>query len=211
MFDNNGTFKTEIKNVGNAQAICITPGANQIMYVSNSNPPTDLDTAGDHAADAEPAVRPDPHGALRLEPLPGDRLGRVVVAMVGVADEAVVGEHHVVSDLDQLESREHRVAVEEAPLPDPDARLTGERQPATGFEQRALPDLEAPRVERLQSLSLDRLPDEEAALGGMAVQSQPPAPPPVALVPASLHPPGAPLARCRHVRRLTQPRVMVPA
>ena len=47
VFDNNGTFKTEIKNVGNAQAICITPGANQIMYVSNSNPPTDLDTAGE--------------------------------------------------------------------------------------------------------------------------------------------------------------------
>ena len=47
VFDNNGTFKTEIKNVGNAQAICITPGANQVIYVSNSNPPTDLDTAGE--------------------------------------------------------------------------------------------------------------------------------------------------------------------
>src|SRR5438093_9741887 len=47
VFDNNGTFKTEIKNVGNAQAICITPGANQVMYVSNSNPPTDLDTGGE--------------------------------------------------------------------------------------------------------------------------------------------------------------------
>jgi 6-bladed beta-propeller protein len=47
VFDNNGTFKTEFKNVGNAQAICMTPGANQVMYVSNSNPPTDLDTAGE--------------------------------------------------------------------------------------------------------------------------------------------------------------------
>jgi NHL repeat len=47
VFDNNGAFKTEIKNVGNAQAICITPGANQVMYVSNSNPPNDLDTAGE--------------------------------------------------------------------------------------------------------------------------------------------------------------------
>jgi hypothetical protein len=47
VFDNNGTFKSEIKNVGNAQAICMTPGANQVMYVSNSNPPTDLDTAGE--------------------------------------------------------------------------------------------------------------------------------------------------------------------
>jgi hypothetical protein len=47
VFDNNGTFKTEIKNVGNAQAICMTPGANQVLYVSNSNPPNDLDTAGE--------------------------------------------------------------------------------------------------------------------------------------------------------------------
>ena len=47
VFDNNGVFKTEIKSVGNAQAICITPGGNQVMYVSNSNPPNDLDTAGE--------------------------------------------------------------------------------------------------------------------------------------------------------------------
>jgi len=47
VFDNNGAFKAEIRNVGNAQAICITPGANQVMYVSNSNPPNDLDTAGE--------------------------------------------------------------------------------------------------------------------------------------------------------------------
>ena len=47
VFDNDGTFKSEIKGVGNAQAICITPGSNQLMYVSNSNPPTDIDTAGE--------------------------------------------------------------------------------------------------------------------------------------------------------------------
>jgi hypothetical protein len=47
VFDNNGTFKTEIKSVGNAQAICMTTGANQVLYVSNSNPPTDLDTGGE--------------------------------------------------------------------------------------------------------------------------------------------------------------------
>jgi len=47
VFDNNGTFKREIKGVGNAQAICITPGASQVLYVSNSNPPTDIDTAGE--------------------------------------------------------------------------------------------------------------------------------------------------------------------
>jgi 6-bladed beta-propeller len=47
VFDNNGTFKTEIKGVGNAQAICITPGPSQVLYVSNSNPPTDIDSAGE--------------------------------------------------------------------------------------------------------------------------------------------------------------------
>ena len=47
VFDNNGAYKTEIKNVGNAQAICITPGSNPIMYVSNSNQPNDLDRAGE--------------------------------------------------------------------------------------------------------------------------------------------------------------------
>src|ERR1700676_890275 len=47
VFDNNGTFKAEIKRVGNAEAICMTTGANQVMYVSNSNQPTDLDTAGE--------------------------------------------------------------------------------------------------------------------------------------------------------------------
>jgi len=47
VFDNNGTFKSEIKGVGNAQAICITSGPNQLMYVSNSNLPNDIDTAGE--------------------------------------------------------------------------------------------------------------------------------------------------------------------
>ena len=47
VFDNNGTFKTEFKGLGNPQALCITPGANPVLYVSNSNPPTDIDMAGE--------------------------------------------------------------------------------------------------------------------------------------------------------------------
>jgi hypothetical protein len=47
VFDNNGTFKSEIKNLGNPQALCLTTGANPVLYVSNSNPPTDIDTAGE--------------------------------------------------------------------------------------------------------------------------------------------------------------------
>jgi hypothetical protein len=47
VFDNDGNFTREIANVGNAMAICITPAPNQVLYVSDSNPPTDLDTAGE--------------------------------------------------------------------------------------------------------------------------------------------------------------------
>lgn len=42
VFDNNGTFKSEIKTVGAApRAICISPGAHQYLYSSNSNPTED--------------------------------------------------------------------------------------------------------------------------------------------------------------------------
>ena len=47
VFDNNGNFKTAFPNVGNAQALCMTKGANQVLYVSNSNPPNDIDRDGE--------------------------------------------------------------------------------------------------------------------------------------------------------------------
>jgi hypothetical protein len=47
VFDNNGTFKTSIADVGNAQALCMTKGPNQMLYVSNSNPPNDIDRDGE--------------------------------------------------------------------------------------------------------------------------------------------------------------------
>jgi DNA-binding beta-propeller fold protein YncE len=47
VFDNNGTFKTQYTNVGTPTALCITPGANQVLYSSNSNPPEDLDVGGE--------------------------------------------------------------------------------------------------------------------------------------------------------------------
>jgi DNA-binding beta-propeller fold protein YncE len=47
VFDNNGTFKTAFTNVGNAQALCMTKGANPVLYVSNSNPPNDIDRDGE--------------------------------------------------------------------------------------------------------------------------------------------------------------------
>jgi len=47
VFDNNGTFKTQYTNVGSPTALCITPGPNQFLYSSNSNPPEDFDVAGE--------------------------------------------------------------------------------------------------------------------------------------------------------------------
>jgi DNA-binding beta-propeller fold protein YncE len=47
VFDNNGTFKTQYTNVGTPTALCITPGTNQFLYSSNSNPPEDFDVAGE--------------------------------------------------------------------------------------------------------------------------------------------------------------------
>jgi hypothetical protein len=47
VFDNDGTFKTAISDVGNAQALCMTKGPNQMLYVSNSNPPSDIDRDGE--------------------------------------------------------------------------------------------------------------------------------------------------------------------
>ena len=45
MFDNSGVFKTSFSNVGNPQAMCISKGANPVLYVSNSNPWNDFDIA----------------------------------------------------------------------------------------------------------------------------------------------------------------------
>jgi DNA-binding beta-propeller fold protein YncE len=47
VFDGNGTFKTQITGVGSPQALCITPAPNQVLYASNSNPPNDIDVAGE--------------------------------------------------------------------------------------------------------------------------------------------------------------------
>ena len=47
VFDTEGTFKTQFRNVGSPWAICITPGRRQFLYVSNSNPPNNLDYDGE--------------------------------------------------------------------------------------------------------------------------------------------------------------------
>ncbi|HYR85430.1 MAG TPA: peptidyl-alpha-hydroxyglycine alpha-amidating lyase family protein [Terriglobia bacterium] len=47
VFDTDGNFKTQYTNVGAPAAICITPGSRQYLYVSNSNPPEDIDANGE--------------------------------------------------------------------------------------------------------------------------------------------------------------------
>ena len=43
VFDNDGNFKSQIADVGAPWAICISPGAHQYLYSSNSNPPDSMD------------------------------------------------------------------------------------------------------------------------------------------------------------------------
>ena len=47
IFDTRGNFRREMSGFGAPMAICITPGPNQVMYVSNSNPPDNLDVGGE--------------------------------------------------------------------------------------------------------------------------------------------------------------------
>ncbi|NDJ12651.1 MAG: hypothetical protein EBY17_15875 [Acidobacteriia bacterium] len=47
IFDNNGTFKSAITTVANPQAMCMTKGTTPVLFVSNSNPWNDFDTAGE--------------------------------------------------------------------------------------------------------------------------------------------------------------------
>ena len=47
VFDSDGTFKTQFLDVGAPAAICITPGAHQYLYSSNSNPPDNIDVDGE--------------------------------------------------------------------------------------------------------------------------------------------------------------------
>jgi hypothetical protein len=47
VFDTEGTFKTQFRNVGSPWAICISPGPTQFLYVSNSNPPNNIEYDGE--------------------------------------------------------------------------------------------------------------------------------------------------------------------
>ena len=110
-------------------------------------------------------LSPDARRALAGEPLPGDRLVRVVEAVVRVGHEAAVGEHAVIADLDEVLRRHHHGDVEEGPGADADPALVRDRQPHVRLEQRVLAHLEPAVAERLEHVAVDR-PARECAPAG---------------------------------------------
>lgn len=47
VFDTMGNYQREMTGFGSPMAMCMTTGSTQYIYVSNSNPPEDLDTGGE--------------------------------------------------------------------------------------------------------------------------------------------------------------------
>jgi DNA-binding beta-propeller fold protein YncE len=47
VLDTNGNFRREMSGFGAPMAMCITPGPNPLLYVSNSNPPDNIDVDGE--------------------------------------------------------------------------------------------------------------------------------------------------------------------
>jgi DNA-binding beta-propeller fold protein YncE len=47
VLDTNGNFRRQISGFGAPMALCITPGPSQMLYVSNSNPPDNIDVDGE--------------------------------------------------------------------------------------------------------------------------------------------------------------------
>lgn len=47
VFDGDGNYKSQIGNIGAPAAVCISPGAHQYLYASNSNPKNDIDSGGE--------------------------------------------------------------------------------------------------------------------------------------------------------------------
>jgi len=47
VFDGDGVYKSQITGIGSPAAVCISPGAHQFLYSSNSNPQDDIDSGGE--------------------------------------------------------------------------------------------------------------------------------------------------------------------
>ena len=56
VFDGNGTFKTQFRNVGSPTAICITPGSKQYLYVAHTGDPDGMEDAAIFKLDLDGTV-----------------------------------------------------------------------------------------------------------------------------------------------------------
>ena len=56
VFDNDGGFKTQISDIGAPWAICISPGAHQFLYSSDTNPPDSMDGGAIYKLDLDGKV-----------------------------------------------------------------------------------------------------------------------------------------------------------
>jgi hypothetical protein len=70
--------------------------------------------------------------------------------VVAVGDEAAVGEHAVLADLDELDGRDLHPQVQERAAADPDPRGGRRRQPHARLEQHVLAELEPAVREHLE-------------------------------------------------------------
>ena len=141
---------------------------------------------------------------LGVEPLPGDGHVGVVEAVVGVAHEAPVGEHHVVADGHLVGGGDHRADVQERAGPIRTRAPSEMVIQHVGLEQGVLPDRQPAVVERLEHVALDRVAHEPAAAQRVPVDAGAAPGQGVALVPAPLLPPqpGPRGEVVAHVRRL---------
>ena len=106
--------------------------------------------------------------------------------MVAVGDEAPVGEHAVLADLDELDRGDLDAEVEECPAADADPPGRHRGQPDVRLEQHVRAELEPPLLQHLEHVALhrpaaERLAARELQMDARAVPGQR-----VALVPAPL-------------------------
>ena len=120
-----------------------------------------------------PDVVADPGRPLAREPLPGNGSTAVVEAVVGVGDQAAVGEHAVRADVDERERSDHHPEVQKAPLPIAIRAFPGSGDPDVGFEQNLWTYLEATLVQRLEHVAVEWPPSEGLAPGEFPVDSGP--------------------------------------
>ncbi len=88
-------------------------------------PLADRHPSRDHDVGPAPDVVADRRRPLGRKALPGDGLVGVVEAVVGVRDEAAIGEHAVLTDLDKPAAAIITPMFRNAAAPDPDPRLSG--------------------------------------------------------------------------------------